>query len=66
MNRIKVVLEEKGIKQMGLAENHGKSYNVVNGYAQNRRQRRLEVLNAIALVLDVDLRELVIPSKGDV
>ena len=66
MNRIKVVLEEKGIKQTWLAEKLGKSYNVVNGYAQNRRQPRLEVLNAIALILDVDVRELIIPSKGDV
>ena len=33
MNRIKEVLEEKGIKQIWLAEQLGKSYNMVNSYA---------------------------------
>ena len=40
MNRIKEVLEKKGIKQTWLAERLGKSYNVVNGYVQNRQQPR--------------------------
>ena len=43
MNRIKEVLEEKGIKQTWLAEQLGKSYNMVNGYVQNRQQPRIEV-----------------------
>tara|TARA_R110002049_G_scaffold117574_1_gene271124 strand:+ start:15 stop:218 length:204 start_codon:yes stop_codon:yes gene_type:complete len=64
MNRIKEVLEEKGIKQTWLAEKLGKSYNMVNGYAQNRQQPRLEVLNEIATILDVDVRELIASSKG--
>ena len=34
MNRIKEVLEEKGIKQTWLAEKLDKSYNMVNGYVQ--------------------------------
>lgn len=63
MNRIKEVLEEKGIKQIWLAEKLGKSYNVVNGYAQNRQQPRLEVLYEIARILDVDPRELLSPKK---
>lgn len=41
MNRIKEVLEQKGIKQTWLAEKLGKSYNTVNTYAQNRQQPRL-------------------------
>jgi len=65
MNRIKEVLEEKGIKQIWLAEKLGKSYNMVNGYVQNRQQPRLEVLNEIALILDIDVRELIIPTKID-
>ena len=63
MNRIKEVLEEKGIKQTLLAEKLGKSYNMVNGYVQNRQQPRLEVLNEIALILNVDVRELIIPTR---
>ena len=63
MNRIKEVLEEKGIKQTWLAEKLGKSYNMVNGYVQNRQQPRLEVLNEIATILDVDVRELIVSNK---
>ena len=65
MNRIKDVLEEKGIKQKWLAEKLGKSFNSVNSYVQNRQQPRLEVLNEIALILDIDVRELIIPTKID-
>ncbi|MBT6034682.1 MAG: helix-turn-helix transcriptional regulator [Candidatus Jacksonbacteria bacterium] len=60
MNRIKEVLEEKGIKQTWLAEKLGKSYNMVNGYVQNRQQPRLEVLYQIAEILDVDISELLV------
>lgn len=63
MNRIKEVLEEKGIKQIWLAEKLGKSYNMVNSYVQNRQQPRLETLNEIAEILDVDVRELIISIK---
>jgi len=58
MNRIKEVLEEKGIKQTWLAEKLGKSYNMVNGYVQNRQQPRLEVLKQISEILDVNLKDL--------
>lgn len=63
MNRIKEVLEEKGIKQTWLAEKLGKSYNMVNTYAQNRQQPRLETLMEIAEILDVDVKELIISNK---
>lgn len=63
MNRIKEVLEEKGIKQTWLAEKLGKSYNMVNAYAQNRQQPRLETLMEIAEILDVDIKELIISNK---
>jgi putative transcriptional regulator len=63
MNRIKEVLEEKGIKQKWLAEKLGKSYNMVNAYAQNRQQPRLEILMEIANILDIDVKELIISNK---
>ena len=63
MNRIKEVLDEKGIKQTWLAEKLGKSYNMVNSYVKNRQQPRLEVLNDIAKILDVDVVELIVSSK---
>ena len=62
MNRIKEVLEEKGIKQTWLAEQLGKSYNMVNAYVQNRQQPRIEVLYDIAKILDVNVKELLIDS----
>ena len=63
MNRIKKVLDERGIKQTWLAEKLGNSYNMVNAYVQNRRQPSLEVLYEIAKILDVDIKELIISSK---
>lgn len=65
MNRIKDVLEEKGIKQKWLAEKLGKSFNSVNSYVQNRQQPRLEVLNQIAEILDIDIKDLIVSSKND-
>ncbi len=59
MNRIKEVLEEKGIKQKWLAEQLGKSYNMVNSYIQNRQQPRLEILFEIAQILNVEVKELI-------
>ncbi|UPS90874.1 helix-turn-helix domain-containing protein [Bizionia sp. M204] len=58
MNRIKEVLEAKGIKQVWLAEKLGKSFNTVNGYVQNRNQPSLEVLYEIANILSVNPKEL--------
>lgn len=60
MNRIKEVLEEKGIKQIWLADKLGKSYNMVNSYAQNRRQPSLEDLYRIAEILNISPKELLI------
>ena len=59
MNRIKDVVEEKGIKQIWLAEKLGKSFNTVNSYVQNRLQPRLEVLDQIAKILEVNLKDLI-------
>ena len=65
MNRIKVVLEQKGIKQIWLAEQMGKSYNMVNSYAQNRRQPSLEDLYTIAEILNIDIKELIVSNKPE-
>ena len=62
MNRIKEVLEEKGIKQTWLAEKLGKSFSIVNSYVCNRRQPSLETLFRIAEILNVDVKELIISS----
>ena len=60
MNRIKEVLEQKGIKQIWLSEQLGKSYNMVNSYAQNRRQPSIEDLYKIAEILNISVKELLV------
>jgi putative transcriptional regulator len=63
MNRIKEVLEEKGIKQIWLAERLGKSYNMVNSYVQNRRQPSIECLYEIAEILNISVKELLVEHE---
>lgn len=63
LNRIKEILEEKGIKQTWLAERLGKSFNTINAYACNRNQPTLEVLNQIADILQVNIKELIKDNK---
>jgi putative transcriptional regulator len=63
MNRIKEILDQKGIKQTWLAEKMGTSKIVVNLWCNNKNQPSLNKLNKIALVLSVDVRELIIPSN---
>jgi putative transcriptional regulator len=62
MNRIKEVLEKKGIKQIWLSEQLGKSYNMVNSYVQNRRQPSIEDLYRIGKILNIEAKELLIQS----
>ena len=63
MNRIKEVLEEKGIKQIWLAEQLNKSYNIVNGYVQNRTQSKIEDLYRIAKILNVNVKDLLMEDN---
>ncbi len=63
MNRIKKILEEKGVKQTWLANKLNKSYNMVNSYVQNRRQPSIEDLLKISRILDVNVSDLLIKEK---
>lgn len=62
MNRIKEVLEERGVKQTWLAEKLGKSYNMVNSYVQNRRQPSIEDLYKIGEILNIEAKDLLVKS----
>jgi putative transcriptional regulator len=64
MNRIKEVLQQQGRTQTWLAEKIEKSYVVVTNYCNNNSQPSVPVLRKIAKVLDVDVRELLIATKG--
>lgn len=59
LNRIKDVLEEKGISQTWLAKKLDKSFNSVNSYVCNRSQPNLETLLQISQILNVDMKDLI-------
>lgn len=63
MNRIREVLDEKGIRQTWLADKLGKSFSIVNAYVCNRRQPSLELLFEIADILQIDPKELIDSKK---
>lgn len=62
INRIKVVLVEKDKTGKWLADRLGKSTCTVSKWCSNTTQPDLETLNRIALLLEVDRRELLMPS----
>lgn len=63
MNRIKEVLEEKGIKQTWLAGKIGKSFSQTNAYVCNRRQPSIEMLYEIASLLGVEAKDLLVSNQ---
>ena len=65
-NRIKEILESKGISQTELAHRLGKTFNMVNLYASNKVQPPIPTLYKIAEILDVDIRELLVSNKTDI
>lgn len=65
MNRIKEILERKGVSQTDLVHRLGKTFNMVNLYATNKVQPPIPILYKIAEILDVDIRELLVSNKID-
>lgn len=63
INRLKVVLAEKEISQKQLAEMVGKAPNTITRICNNDSQPTLKLLREIAIALDVDIRELLVPTK---
>lgn len=64
INRIKVVLVEKQRTSKWLAEQLGKSENTVSKWCSNKTQPSLDTLLEIAMVLDIDIRELLVSTKS--
>ena len=62
MNKIREVLDTKGISQTELANKLGKTFNMVNLYATNKVQPPISVLYRIADILEVDVRDLLLPN----
>jgi putative transcriptional regulator len=63
INRIKEVLVSKDMSQKELAETLGKNPNTIASICNNKSQPHLKDLKRIAQILDVDIRELLIPTK---
>ena len=59
LNKIKDVLDSKGISQTWLTKQLGKSFSTVNCYARNKYQPDLETLLEISKILEVDLKDLI-------
>jgi len=59
LNRIKVVLAEKGKSNKWLAEQLGKGQATISKWCTNTAQPSLENLIEIAKCLDVDINELI-------
>jgi transcriptional regulator with XRE-family HTH domain len=63
INRIKVVLAEKKVKNKWLAEKLKKNPSSISQWCTNERQPSLETLLEVSILLDIDIRELLISTK---
>ncbi|WP_455606813.1 helix-turn-helix transcriptional regulator [Bacteroides sp.] len=63
INRLKAVLTERQLTGKWLADQLGKSVTTVSRWCTNETQSSLEVLAEIADLLEIDMRDLIIPSK---
>lgn len=63
LNRIKEILVIQGKTQIWLAESLGKSATAIAAMCNNKTQPHLRELKRIAQILNVDIRELLVPTK---
>jgi putative transcriptional regulator len=63
-NRIKAVIAEKGKTNNWLAEKLKRNRTTVSRWCTNEMQPTVESLFDIAKALDVDVRELLVSTKG--
>lgn len=62
-NRIKAVLADRKKTCKWLAQEIGTSENTVSRWSSNRMQPSLQQLGKVAMALNVDIRELIRPTK---
>ena len=63
INRLKVVLVEQKRTATWLAEQVGRDPATVSKWCTNLVQPNLETLRQVAFILDVDIRDLLCPTK---
>ncbi|AXT49675.1 XRE family transcriptional regulator [Aquimarina sp. BL5] len=65
LNRIKEILVIQDVSQKDLAKRLGKNPNTIASICNNKSQPHLKDLKLIAEILDVDIRELLVPTKSN-
>lgn len=65
LNRLKVVLAEKRRTNKWLAEQLGKDQTTISKWCTNSSQPGLETLHEIAECLEIDVTELLWPTRND-
>ena len=63
INRIKEVLVRKGMSQKELAQIMDKNIHTISNWCINKSQPHLKELRKVAQILDVDICELLVPTK---
>lgn len=63
INRLKEVLKEKGVKHNEFAEQMGVSPNTITRICNNVQQPHLEFLRKMAIKLNVEVCELIVPIE---
>ena len=61
-NRIKIVLAEQEKTNRWLAKKIGKDETTISRWCTNRVQPTLDTLGNIAIVLNIDIRDLIAPT----
>jgi putative transcriptional regulator len=64
INRIKLVLVEKEITQKDFAKKLSVSPNTIYRFCKNESQPSLKLLKKMAIVLEIDIRDLLIPTPA--
>ena len=63
LNRLRVVLAEKGKKNKWLADQLKVNVNTVSSWMSNTHQPSLQTIYEIAILLDVNIHDLIAPTK---
>ena len=63
LNRLKAALAEQGKTNRWLSEQLGKSENTVSRWCANKVQPSVAQLNEIATILEVDIKDLLNPTR---
>lgn len=64
INRLKTVLTELGMTQKELAQKLGVTEHTVSRFCTNDNQPSLKRLKQIAIILGVDIRDLLVPTPS--